>query len=73
VAPAFFCAWKLSSALAGHEVHDNRDDGKEKKQMNEDAGALEHHEPADPQGYQNDSEYQIHGLPSYTRRLRAAS
>jgi hypothetical protein len=51
--------WLCGSA-ASDEVHDNRDHGKQQKQMNEQPCGVEHEEAAEPQHNQNNCEYQKH-------------
>jgi hypothetical protein len=49
-------------------VQDKRDDGEEKKQMNEESGGVEHEESAEPKHDQNNGEYEKHGNPTFSFR-----
>jgi hypothetical protein len=51
----------LNSPATGNEVHDDRDYGEQKKQMDEQARGLEHDQTAEPHHHQNDCEYKKHG------------
>jgi hypothetical protein len=52
---------ELDSATAYHEVHDEGDDGKDQKQMDEETCALEHDETTKPRDDEDDCENQKHG------------
>ena len=50
----------LRRAASAYEVHDDRDDGEDKKQMDEQAGHMHDGEAADPEENQNHCEDEEH-------------
>ena len=50
----------LHGALTANKVHDDRDDRKQQKKMNEKSGRLESQKAPDPDKKQNDSENEKH-------------
>jgi hypothetical protein len=52
----------LHGTAAGNEVHDERDHCEQQEQMDEQASALEHHKPTEPQHNQNYCEDKKHWM-----------
>jgi hypothetical protein len=50
----------LNGSSAADEVHNDRDQGEDKQQVDEEAAHVKNEEPAKPKQYQNDSQNEKH-------------
>jgi hypothetical protein len=61
----------LDGASAADKIHDDRDQSEDQQQVNEEAADVKHKEPSKPKQYQNDSQNEKHGGPSFLLQVAA--